>query len=251
MRKLSYAFLAGLVALGLGAQAQAAALPFSGSLALQVATLNPAAVTGAGIATVNSSEGGGHIDSLAFDANVFSVSGIVVPVTDPAAAPIKGVQATLMNAAAAFTGGGAGALGGTMAINGVAKVCLFAACATPPPANVSVPLSVVGVGGSKSVSFFVNVTVTGNPWTTGVAAVGTASVAGFAHGPASGTSSTAAPSGVIRLVTPVLVSTNIGASAVVPTFGILTLHFVPEPGTLMLLGSGIAGLVALGRSRRA
>jgi len=36
---------------------------------------------------------------------------------------------------------------------------------------------------------------------------------------------------------------------VVPAFGILSLHFVPEPGTLMLLGSGIAGLVAFGRSR--
>jgi hypothetical protein len=36
---------------------------------------------------------------------------------------------------------------------------------------------------------------------------------------------------------------------VVPAFGIVSLHFVPEPGTLMLLGSGIAGLVAFGRSR--
>jgi len=45
------------------------------------------------------------------------------------------------------------------------------------------------------------------------------------------------------------VSTNIGASAVLPAFGILTLQFVPEPGTLILLGSGIAGLVAIGRRR--
>ena len=62
-------------------------------------------------------------------------------------------------------------------------------------------------------------------------------------------SNTGAPSGIVTLVTPVFISTNIGASAVIPGFGILNLHFVPEPGTLMLLGSGIAGLVAFGRSR--
>jgi len=70
------------------------------------------------------------------------------------------------------------------------------------------------------------------------------------HGPASnGASSAANGSGAVQLVTPIFVSTNIGASAIVPGFGILNLHFVPEPGTLMLLGSGIAGLVAFGRSR--
>jgi hypothetical protein len=28
-----------------------------------------------------------------------------------------------------------------------------------------------------------------------------------------------------------------------------SLHFIPEPGLLLLLGSGVAGLVLLGRSR--
>jgi hypothetical protein len=56
-------------------------------------------------------------------------------------------------------------------------------------------------------------------------------------------------SGTVSLVTPVFVSTNIGPSAVVPVFAFLNLHFVPEPGTLVLLGAGIAGLVSSGRTR--
>ena len=92
-------------------------------------------------------------------------------------------------------------------------------------------------------------TVVGAPWTTGTAFAGTLSAMGFAHGPASLTSSTAQISGSVRLVTPIFISTNIAGSSVIPAFGFLTLHFVPEPGTLVLLGSGIAGLVAFGRRR--
>jgi hypothetical protein len=72
---------------------------------------------------------------------------------------------------------------------------------------------------------------------------------GFAHGPASATSSTAMLSGSLLLVTPIFVSTNIAGSAVVPAFGFLNVHFVPEPGTLGLLGSGVASLLLLGRGR--
>jgi len=60
-------------------------------------------------------------------------------------------------------------------------------------------------------------------------------------------SNTGNPSGTIQLVTPIFSSVKIGDSFILPGFGILNLHFVPEPDTLMLLGSGIAGLVAFGR----
>ncbi len=40
-----------------------------------------------------------------------------------------------------------------------------------------------------------------------------------------------------------------GNSAAIPLFITMTLHFIPEPGLLLLLGSGVVGLGLLGRRR--
>jgi hypothetical protein len=40
-----------------------------------------------------------------------------------------------------------------------------------------------------------------------------------------------------------------GSFPELPIFAVLTMQFVPAPGTLLLLGSGIAGLALLGRKR--
>jgi hypothetical protein len=75
-------------------------------------------------------------------------------------------------------------------------------------------------------------------------------VQGFVHGPASNTSSTAKLSGVIQVVTPTAVTTSLAPpNNFLPVFGFIRLHFIPEPGLILLLGSGIAGLVVLGRHR--
>jgi hypothetical protein len=94
------------------------------------------------------------------------------------------------------------------------------------------------------------VTVVGAPWTTATAAVGALTQMGFARGPASLASSTAQASGEIQLVTPVLILNNLGAATTIPAFATLTLHFVPEPTTLALLGGGIAFLAGAGHARR-
>jgi len=110
MRKLLSILAVGLFAAGASGQARAAAVAFNGSLAIQFATLDPLAVTGSGIATVDGLNGD-HITSLDLPASPFSLQGLVLPITDPAAVPIKGVQATLHNAAGHFDGT---PLGGTM-----------------------------------------------------------------------------------------------------------------------------------------
>jgi hypothetical protein len=74
---------------------------------------------------------------------------------------------------------------------------------------------------------------------------------GFAHGPASLTTSTAGPSGVLQIVTPNQVRTNLalGTSEKIAVFGEILIHFIPEPGLLVLIGAGVAGLALIGARR--
>jgi hypothetical protein len=238
------AWVPGVLALAVASPAGAGLLPFTGTLAFAISQYPPIAVTGSGVATVNGLGGGGHLSTLGLPANAFVASQVVVPVTDPAAAPVKGIQLTVQNGAGTVAGA---PLVGVLPLSGRALVCLFAPCSMGPPANIIVPLTPVGSGGSHTLCCIIYITVSGAPWTAGTAMTGGLTQAGLAHGPASGTSSTANASGVVRLVTPFTISTNIGPLAYLPSFAILTLHFVPEPGTLLLLSAGLVLTALAGR----
>jgi hypothetical protein len=56
---------------------------------------------------------------------------------------------------------------------------------------------------------------------------------------------------MVQLVTPNQVVTNLtlGSQQKMGSFVIAAIRFIPEPGPLLLLGSGVAGLVLLGRGR--
>ena len=246
--------VAPVLALLFASTAGAVVLPFTGTFQVEIGDI----VTGfpiSGSATVNGSGGGVHIVSLSLGAGQFSTTALTTTVTATSQFPIRGLQLTLANGAGAFAGTGMGELNGVMPLLGTAKVCLFGTCGAAV-ANLSVPLTVIGSGGLAVVSGPVNVTVAGAPWTTGTASVQLpffptiVTRMGFAHGPASHTGSTAAPSGSLALVTPIYVSTNISADQpVVFGFATLTMHFVPEPSTLVLGACGLALLVAAGRRR--
>ena len=245
MRKLfSLAAAMGLF-LGVGAAQPAHALPqalTSASLSLTISALPPIVIpwnhTGSATLTATTITG--------LTAGIFNFAGSL-PVTDPGAFPIAGLAVTgVTNAVGNLTNVNVAGNVGPMAIQGVANVCLFAGCAGPP-ANVTVPFTTAGVNGQGlggapiAVIGLVNVTVNGNVWTTGTATVGAASQSG----------SPLDASGHIKLISPSLISTNIGASAVLPMFAVMELQFevVPEPGTLLLLVSGVAGLAIVGRKR--
>lgn len=234
-------------ALAVATPARAAVLPFTATLELQYGyTVVSVAFSDSGVATVNGSGAGAHLSQIAFASGTISGSALQ-PITDPAAAPVQGLILDVANAAGTIAETTGGTLRGQLGLLGVLKVCLFAPCASAV-ANLSVPQTPVGLSGPPMtlMNGAVNVTVTGAPWTTGTAAIGALTRMGFAHGPVSGTSSTAQLGGVLRLVTPVFVSTNV-STVPTPAFASLTLHFVPEPVTALLLGAGIVALGAMGR----
>jgi len=170
---------------------------------------------------------------------------------------------------------------GALAQNGLVKICLLStACTTYLPLVLNQPTTVNGVPGTGSKGVGIGGLITAGgyggirislqaaPWTIKTATVldqitinkGLANqtrilttwvAKGWAHAPASTTTSTAQPSGVIQLVTPNQVVTNLplGSSVKMGSFVITVIHFIPEPGLLLLLGAGVAGLAVLGRSR--
>lgn len=234
--------LAFLLSPWLAAPAQAAPLAFEASLSIEIGSYG-VGFSGAGVAEVDAY---GHLRSLSIPAGAFDVVGETVTITAPEAFPIQGLQVTAANGAGAFVNPG----GGAMPLLGAARVCLYATCSSAL-ANLTVPLDVVGQGGTATAAGPVNLTVIGAAWTLGTAQVGTATAMGFARGPEGRTSSTARASGVVQLVTPIFISTNLPADAATfPAFGILTLHFVPEPTTLALLGGGVACVAAAARRTR-
>ena len=251
--RLLHPACASLLGLAMAGPAYAAVMPVTGSLSVAIGAapneLPTITAVGSGSATLNA--GPPVLSSVGLAGGTFAVAE-TIPVTDPAD-PFSGIKATFKNGAGSFN------LGGKMPVQGTAFLCLIGGCAGAL-ANITVPFTMngtrgVGLGGAPIFLFnkadAIGVTVNGAPWVATTAKVGTITLMGFVHGPASGGAATAqAASGVVQLVTPTLISTTIGAVAVMPAFGVLNLHFVPEPGTLLLLASGVVGLAVAGLRRR-
>jgi hypothetical protein len=281
MRKLVMLGAAALLAFGVTGTASAAPLHYDGTLTLELGTLPSIPAIGQGVATVNDSGALGHLGNLRLKASRGGISAqnVYVPITDANAAPIVALEVTAVL--------GTGTLGpisggmqsspmtaGRLPVAGLAKVCLFStSCGTVLPLLLTQHTTAtgtkgVGIGGIVTIGGTspIRISIEAAPWTikekTSIDQITTPvggtvkkyvnrKVAGWAHGPSSNTTSTANPSGVVQLISPMQVVTNLtsGSNQKIALFGFLTLKFVPEPGMLLLLGSGVAGLVLLGRHR--
>jgi hypothetical protein len=276
--------LAVLVTLSLGGVANAEKLEYFGSHTLRINNLGiEVTVTGIGVANVGT-DGNGHLTTLQLPAHFpGGRMNTTIPITDPIVnQTIPSVRITDFRIDPQAQGGIfapiSGAVGtttpqltqATMPITGRIRICLFFAGCNSGSIDQTVGQTYngvrtgVGVGGlvtfNPEGAAGIRISVEGAPWTVGTTSgssrtdnggLTTITAMGFAHGPSSGTSSTAVASGVVQLVnmaqvTTVGIPTNDDKNVQINT---LTIHFIPEPGLLLLLGSGAVTMALLGRKR--
>ena len=272
------------LALLLSAPAGAATLPFTATLNVTVGDLPGADFTAAGVATSDGLGGGFTLPSgifsgvATFSPTLFTgvsfISGLTVTAMGndagsfaPSFTPpllhttvtFMFNKATYMTPGISLVGGG---VGGPMGINGAALVTILGGLAT-----LNIPLSNVG-GGSKVrvVNGAVVIVAAASQWTTGTGVMrsvtttsthtpgststplfGTVTVMGYDHRTAGG-------QGAVRLVVPVKAVVGLGSAADpafrLPVITSLTVNFVPEPGTGLLLAAGLLALAWHGSLRR-
>ena len=267
MRKTLGLLLVSMLTLGVAGSASAKTLDWHGTMDIDLSWLETIRIEGSGVATVNDSSGGAHLNTLRL-AGGLTGSGII-PVTDP---DTTGTIPSIIISMTVGTGTISGISGAppvnqpaTIPGRGYTRVCLFA-----PGCNVFLPLNNTtnggatgfGVGGQLTLGAFgsVRISLINDPWTLGQAvgshqtvegAFITVSKTGWVHGAASSDSSTATGSGMIQLIAPQQVITTgiAGNASKLTLFGRMTLHFIPEPGLLLLIASGVVGLGLLGHSR--
>ena len=277
MRRRIAGVLVGALALLPAASAGAALLAVKVTIAMQLGfetQLPMATVTGK--ATVNASAGGSHLVTLKLHPTwIRSISPRLDPVdlTPILSLPNPEISASIVSLRlldAEIKGGTLySPTQDTMALAGVARVCLFVAgCGQfldiPFTENGTRGIGLGGVITAKTASSSRTFSLVNAPWQLATATLEQQTPTsgnltalthkGYAHGPVStlATSTTALTGGVIQLVSPTqLHNTGIGVGNhdTIALFTTLTVTFLPEPGLLLMLGSGVVGLALIGRSR--
>jgi hypothetical protein len=231
------------LALAAALASPAAAAPFTGSLTVYVFGTQqamPAVVFGGG-----SGASAAGLVTVPGDAFVGTATA-TTPSTAPP--PITGNQLVLTgHDPASFTGA---TLGGTMALGGALRLYAFCSPGSCAPL-LEVPLSVAGSPGAKATwtGGGVSLTAIGAGWTAGNAVVTLPTSMGVVTASFAGYDGRVGGLGTLQLVTPIRVETN-GLGTLL-LWSSLTLTFVPEPSTALLLGAGTLALAALGRRRLA
>jgi len=254
MKKLCTLVAAGAFVLGTTTAASAAIFPATADLSVAIGSLPPAGFTGS--APAASSDGPGGAATLPAG----SISGIFqTAISPPLVGLIDGIGVAAPGLTGDFAGGATpaeneqlnfGGTTGTMSLNASAYLLMGGAVVA------EIPLGVVGVGGTQTFHALslVTGTIFANPYQLGML-----TVSGALNGETHTIVGTGADdrnadgSGTLTLISPTNVS--LGALGSLASIATLTLDYqgdggpVPEPGTLLLLGSGVLGLVLVGRRK--
>jgi hypothetical protein len=278
------AVLLGALALFFAGQASAIVMQTWTKASLQFTNLGraEASATATGLATLHtSSSTSSHLSSISAGFQPGLSLNSTISVTDPTASPITSVILTSIRGRPDLQGGVLGNISGALANSnlglvpntipstGGATICLL----VPPLSPCDFQLSLVvggtsagvqiggGVGGILTIGGlgFIRISVVGAPYTVKtVSAVNRTenggfdlfSEHGFAHGPGSMTSTTAQQSGVLQTVTANFTTViGPGDGDISGQISRVLTHFIPEPGLVLLFGSGAVGMALLGRKR--
>jgi hypothetical protein len=244
----SFLKIVSVAGLGMMLAASVQAAQFTGNISFALSTLPGLVASGSG--------SGASAPGLVTIATAgWAATGPTLITLDPtAAAPLTALNILLTAPGpCSFTasGGQGGGLGGPCGLGGTANALVGGGPFLVVPFVNPAGTQGIGLGGQLTFGIYGSY-IDAQIWTTGQVPV---TVGGATLTTENGAlifttgydNRTPGGNGTVQLVSPSGLMSTLGGN--LPQFATLTLDFVPEPGELLLMGSGIASLVLLGLMR--